>query len=179
MKRSLTMAKKSSIIFREVQHFRQTWLWLIILLTAGLFWYGGIQQFILKIPFGSNPAPDAALLIFWLIFGIALPACFYSIKLITEVRNEGLYFGFPPFPLRKIPLDDLKRYEVRIYSPIKEYGGWGFRYGWKGKAYNVSGNRGVQIELSNGKRILIGSQKPEELAKAIDLTLKKNYESKN
>jgi len=41
----------------------------------------------------------------------------------------------------------------------------------KGKAYNVSGNRGVQLELLNGGRILIGSQKPEELVKAINLAI--------
>lgn len=28
--------------------------------------------------------------------------------------------------------------------------------------------RGVQLELINGKRLLIGSQKPEELVRAID-----------
>jgi hypothetical protein len=37
----------------------------------------------------------------------------------------------------------------------------------KGWAYNVRGNRGVQLELANGKRILIGSQRAEELAGAI------------
>jgi len=61
---------------------------------------------------------------------------------------------------------------VLTYSPISDYGGWGIRYGSIGKAYNVSGNRGVQLELLNGERILIGSQKPEELAAAIDLALK-------
>jgi hypothetical protein len=34
-------------------------------------------------------------------------------------------------------------------------------------AYNVSGKEGVQLELANGKRILIGSQRAEELARAI------------
>jgi hypothetical protein len=39
-----------------------------------------------------------------------------------------------------------------------EYGGWGIKYGKMGKAYNVSGNRGVQLEFTDGKRLLIGSQ---------------------
>jgi hypothetical protein len=50
---------------------------------------------------------------------------------------------------------------------MREYGGWGVKYGWAGKAYNISGNRGVQLKLSNGKGLLIGSQRPEELAQAI------------
>jgi hypothetical protein len=37
----------------------------------------------------------------------------------------------------------------------------------RGMAYTVSGNRGVQIELTSGRKILIGSRRPEELAAAI------------
>jgi TATA-box binding protein (TBP) (component of TFIID and TFIIIB) len=32
-----------------------------------------------------------------------------------------------------------------------------------GKAYNVSGNQGVQLFFTNGKKLLIGTQKPEEI----------------
>jgi hypothetical protein len=61
------------------------------------------------------------------------------------------------------------RWEARTYRPILEYGGWGIRYSpfGQGCAYNVSGNRGVQLELADGQRILIGSQRAEELARAI------------
>jgi hypothetical protein len=45
-----------------------------------------------------------------------------------------------------------------------EYGGWGIRYSWNGIAYNTKGNMGLQIVMNTGKRILIGTQKPEELA---------------
>jgi hypothetical protein len=34
-------------------------------------------------------------------------------------------------------------------------------------AYIVSGNRGVRIELKDGKEVLVGSQKADELARAI------------
>ncbi len=54
------------------------------------------------------------------------------------------------------------------YRPILEYGGWGIRYGLRGRAYNVSGNRGLRVELTNGKHILFGSAKPEELKLALD-----------
>lgn len=56
---------------------------------------------------------------------------------------------------------------VRSYNPIGEYGGWGIRGGklWsksKGKAINVSGDIGIQLELKNGDKLLIGTQKKEE-----------------
>jgi hypothetical protein len=103
------------------------------------------------------------------------------INLTTEVRSDGLYIRFFPFHLsfRRIPLDDLKAYEARTYSALREYGGWGIRWGWRGKAYNVRGNRGVQLELSNGERILIGSQRAEQLAEALDLAMRGKGESKN
>jgi TATA-box binding protein (TBP) (component of TFIID and TFIIIB) len=42
-----------------------------------------------------------------------------------------------------------------------------------GKAYNVSGNKGVQLVFKNGKKLLIGSQKADELAKAIESVMNK------
>jgi len=170
------MTGENKILFSEIQKFRQAWIWIIILAIAGVFWYAFITQIFFKIPFGNKSMPDDYLAVFWLVFGIGLPVLFYNIKLITEVRNDGIYIRFFPihFSFRKIPFDQLKKYEVRTYRPILEYGGWGIRWGFKGKAYNVSGNRGVQLELMNGKRILIGSERPEELFYAIDVSKEKN-----
>jgi len=46
-----------------------------------------------------------------------------------------------------------------------------------GKAYNVSGNRGVQLEFTDGKCLLIGSQKPEQLDSAITQYLKNHVKN--
>jgi hypothetical protein len=51
--------------------------------------------------------------------------------------------------------------------PITEYGGWGIRWTLRGKAYNVSGRRGVRLDYENGKHLLIGSTRADELATAI------------
>jgi hypothetical protein len=165
---------KINLLNREVQHFRQVWLW-IFLISMSLFCiWGMVQQLILGEPFGNNPAPDIVLIIIVPIFGFGFPIFFYMMNLTTEVRDDGIYFRFFPvhFSFRKIALEDVRRYEVLTYNALKEYGGWGIRYGRKGKAYSVSGNRGVQLELSNGSQLLIGSQKPEELAEALSLALR-------
>lgn len=44
-----------------------------------------------------------------------------------------------------------------------EYGGWGVRFGKGGKAFNVSGNRGLKLYLKSGRSLLIGTQKDKEL----------------
>jgi hypothetical protein len=157
-------------IFTEVQRFRQWWVLLLVLFVAGIAWYGAIQQIVLKKPFGNNPAPDPVMIMIWVIFGLFFPALFYSFKLVTEVRYDGLYARFFPlqFHAHKISFEEIKTYEIRKYSALKEYGGYGIRYGKNGKAYNISGKRGVQFEFLDGKRLLIGTQKPEELIQALD-----------
>jgi hypothetical protein len=91
---------------------------------------------------------------------------FASFRLHTRINSTGIYYRFFPFHLKKKALlwDDVATATVRKYSPLGEYGGWGVRYGFKsGTAYNVSGNTGLQLVLKNGKKILIGTLKPEEL----------------
>ena len=169
------MEYDAKVLYREVQHFRQNWLWILILGIAGLSLYSVVEQLILGRPFGTNPAPDIAVLVLAIVFGLGLPILLYKTNLTTEVRTNGLYFRFFPFHLsfQRIPLEELETYEMCSYRPIRDYGGWGIRYGAKGKAYNVSGNRGVQLKLSNGRRILIGSKNPEEFTRALHSVVKK------
>jgi hypothetical protein len=107
-----------------------------------------------------------------ILMGIGLPLLFYKMKLLTEVKEDGVYINFVPLSRQVMRFEDIVTCEVRTYRPLREYGGWGVRYGRAGKAYNVSGNRGVQLKLSSGKGLLIGSQRPEELAQAIQAGLK-------
>ena len=115
--------------------------------------------------------PDLMLVVFLLIFGIGFPALFAFGNLTSEVREDGIYIRFIPFQwsFQKIGYDELDTFEVTTYRPIRDYGGWGVRYGSKGKAYNVSGNRGVLLTFKNGKRLLIGSQRSDEFHQWIQM----------
>ncbi|MBW8868301.1 MAG: hypothetical protein JF610_13410, partial [Acidobacteria bacterium] len=44
---------------------------------------------------------------------------------------------------------------------------WGLRFGRRGRAYSISGNRGVELTLADGRRVMIGSQRADELAAAL------------
>ncbi len=169
------MSSENTVLFREVQRFDQWWLWLLVLIPTSMVWYGAIQQLIFGKAFGENPASDTGVSVLLVLFGILLPIFMYSLKLITEVRKDGLYVRFYPFHFsyRRYPYKSMNSYKVRSYSPLKEYGGWGIRYGRKGMAYNVSGDRGVQLELKNGKSLLIGSQRPEELERYMHIAMRK------
>jgi hypothetical protein len=138
-------------------------------MVGAVSWYGFYQQIVLNKPFGNNPAPDPIMIMIWVIFGLFFPVLFYSIKLVTEVRYDGLYVRYFPlqFHSHQISYGEIKSYEIRQYSALKEYGGYGIRYGKKGKAYNVSGDKGIQFEFLDGKKLLIGTQRPEEFALAL------------
>jgi hypothetical protein len=157
------------VIFREVQRFRQTWIWVILLSITALGIYFLVKQLVFGEPVGNNPASDWLLIVLVIVVNLGFPAFFYFLNLTVEVRTDGLYYRYFPFHLsfKKITYDSISKCEVRSYSALKEYGGWGIRYGRYGKAYNVSGNQGVQLEFMNGEKLLFGSKRAEELAQAI------------
>jgi len=68
-----------------------------------------------------------------------------------------------------VPITGIVRYRVVQYRPILDYGGWGIRAGRDGeRVLNARGDRGVRLELADGSSLLIGSQRPEELAETLE-----------
>jgi len=167
----------TKVFFREEQQFRQPWIWMIIIpiIMGGLFLFafGFNKQLLQGEPFGDNPMPDAGLIItgvFSILMMVGLTFLFYNMKLVVEIRRDGLYFRYPPMinKFKKISKEEIEKIEVRQYKPIKEYGGWGIKTGAKnyGKAYNVRGNIGLQLHLKNGNKILFGTQRKDAIRDA-------------
>ncbi len=102
---------------------------------------------------------------------------FVNLKLKTRIDEKGIYYQFFPFHLsfRFVAWNTISNYSIRKYNGITEFGGWGMKrriYG-KGRCYTTKGNIGLQIELTNGKQLLIGTQHKEELQRTLD-----SYKSK-
>jgi len=144
----------------------------MVLGVAALMWWDFIEQIVLGRPWGDNPGPDWMMWLSWVLFGLGLPIFFWWMKMEVEVWTDHVQIYYRPFSNRTIAYADIERIQARTYSPIKEYAGWGVK-GWSSKkmAYNVSGNQGVEIFLTDGKSVMIGSQKPQELAVAIEAQL--------
>ena len=138
-------------LFEENQRFTQWWLW-VILLSFPIISVG---------PFYQNP--------YYVLIGLGIPLLFYTFQLRIKVSMEGLHYQFFPFHFKShiIKIEDIEKFKAMEYSPLKEYGGWGIRFGFKGKAYNVSGNKGVKVFLKNDTNIMFSSQKYKELEKAL------------
>jgi len=156
--------------FHENQKFRQWWL--ILLLVGCITYYlaGSLQQLIWGIPFGDNPMSDSGLIFSLLFFIGFLYWFFFILKLEVKVDESGIQYKFHGlhFKYYRLHWDDIAEVESCTYKPILEFGGWGIRWGFKGKAYNVSGNKGIRVKTHNGARILFGTLKPDAFLKSIN-----------
>lgn len=164
------MEAATTPLFREVQRFRQWFFWLPILVVTVVIWWQFIQQIIIGRPPGTEPIPDWAAWALTIVFGVGFPVFAAIVRLVTEVTPGLLSVRLVPFRGRQIPTRDIRSAEAREYSPMGEYGGWGIRVSRDGgKAYNAYGKMGVQLVLTDGKRVLVGTQRAEELIVALRL----------
>ena len=161
------------VTFREVQWMRRVW-WVMLVIAgiALLAWYSFCQQIVLGRPVGTNPGPDWAVWLMALVFGLGFPAFFATMRLVVEVREDHVYIRYVPLLKRRIPLAEIARCLARTYRPIVDYGGWGIKgWGRQSIAYSISGNQGVELELVDGRRVMIGSRRAKDLAAALAAAL--------
>lgn len=167
------MTGEDNIIFREKQKFGKFLRWLFLL--EPFIFIGFVLLVISWQNQDSRPVPVFALILI-IVVPFVITILFWLSELQTQVRKDGLYIRYIPFHIhfKRFAFEDFDRYYARQYSPIMEYGGWGIRYGFAGagKAYNISGNKGLQIVFKNGKKLLIGSKNPDALVAAIDSIMK-------
>jgi len=171
--------------FKEEQHFTQLWLWIVLIFVMGAMIVpmaiGLYTQLILGKPWGNQPLSDTGLL--WvsgleMAFAIGLVFLFVKMRLIITVKADGLYYRYPPLILKEkeIDKDKIETFAIRQYKPVKEYGGWGIKFGSGriGKAYNVKGNIGMQLLLKSGKKVLFGTQRPDAFNHAMVKMMKES-----
>ena len=100
-------------------------------------------------------------------FGLSIfiNIAFYSIKIYDD---KTIQFGFPTWNKRLQPNEIISIEEVP-YRPIREFGGLGWRVGRsrkKGKwriGYVMWLQKGVEIEATNGKYYVFGTNNPQEI----------------
>ena len=162
--------------YKEYQKWTQLWLWTIIILStipaAGLILFGFVKQLIFRIPWGSEPMSDVGLalvaLFTWTICGGIIAMIFLS-KLELEVRDKAIFYRFPIFipQQKRIGMEDIVSWDIESFGPL-DYGGYGVRKTLrKGTALIIKGRYGLKLKLRNGKMLMLGTQKPEELRRAV------------
>ncbi|MNJ86041.1 hypothetical protein D3C87_35240 [compost metagenome] len=158
--------------FSETQKFRQWWLWFSLAGIKCLMGFFIVTQVLFGKPFGSSVVDNAALLIGFL-FMLILSLLFFIMKLETRITDTGIAVRFFPLQLKfkNYNWEEIDQIYLRQYSPLMEYGGWGIRYSFtgKGRALNVSGRTGLQLVFKDGRKLLIGTSKPEDLIQVLSV----------
>ncbi len=144
--------------YYEIQKFNKWYIRLILFIPILIFIFG--------IASGKIEGEEKTPMIISVVVVAFMFVLFLFTNLETRIDESGITIRFFPFQRRYyyVRWDEISEASVRTYKPIREYGGWGLRYSVKhGKAYNVSGNKGLQLTLLSGKKFLIGTQKADEL----------------
>ncbi len=155
---------ETGILFTELQQsdYSQFLVILFALLPANAFLiFQVIRHFNLK----------NTIILGIMIFATILCVIFSFTRLEIEVSEKEIKCRLYPFYFSNqiISKEEIVGIEKVIYES-KNWGGWGVRTNSRGdKAYTMYGNKGVQVTLKNGKIILLGTQKPNQLYKAISI----------
>lgn len=158
----------SKTIFEERQRF-----------NSPLVWIGLSVAFVLVIYttfFTEEERPIQGQLFSLGVFLLVI-VLFLFIKLITRIDEQGIHVQFFPIHLKikTFTWEEIYSAEALKYSPLGDYGGWGYRISFKGKgrAFSTRGNKGIKVVLKDGKVRMIGTQQMDEANDCIQQFLSK------
>jgi hypothetical protein len=154
-------------IFREVQRFPLRRI-AVALASPPCFMLGLlIWQVLLGHPWGKHSMSNGDV-IGWTVFLWLIYFRLITVRLVTEVRQGELTIAMRGlWRLRRVPLDRIQSVETITHDIARDYGGYGFRSTRAGKAYVANGGRGVRVTLAGGEKLVVGSQRPDELARML------------
>lgn len=156
-------------MLKETQRFNQAWLWAILGLVTLLLSYAKYKTYYLKESFG-NQSPTESLFGFEDLIILSVILLFVFMRLQTEADDNEIRFRYLPFIFwwKRFPWSEITSAEVVNYDSLGEFLGWGIRYNFSTWAYNMSGSKGIRIQLKSGKRVLIGTQNDEAFKNHLD-----------
>jgi hypothetical protein len=92
----------------------------------------------------------------------------------TSVTKDSVIvrFGTPGFRVLNLKTADIINVELKEFSPIADFGGYGIRFNKEMQAFYMRGSRGVKFTTKKGTKYLIGSDNPEELYAVVQTVVK-------
>lgn len=162
------------ITYKETQRFTQLYIWLplifsFIMVTTVTLVTLSKKENPQNMDYFSLGGPLIVLLTGYLL---------YLCKLEVEITPQFVRVKLFPFTKwKEYSWKSIQSAYVRTYKPLSEYGGWGIKGSRTNRAYNISGNKGLQLVFTD-KKVLIGSNQTDKLNSYL-LTLKEKYQIKS
>ena len=170
---SVVLPRPTVAIYHEEQNFA----WWVYAAMLGLLLFGlgafRSQREVLKEAVPAVRNLRSLELPLYVLVGIGLPSVMVVgvLHLTTEVSPGEcrVWFGWLPTYRRSFVLSQVERVEIVQYHAIRDHGFWGIRRGRDGElVYSARGNRAVRLTMTDGTRVLIGTQRPEDLAATLE-----------
>ena len=152
------------VVFRETQRMPPSWR-APVLAIAG----GGALLYVWSASLAGGAGAATLIGLVAVVAGLAVASLAIVARLEVSVTGASVDVRWVPLARRSIPFASIRQAEPVTYRPIRQFGGWGIRFGRRGaRAYSMSGDRAVRLTLHDGSEIYLGSLEPEALAAAID-----------
>jgi hypothetical protein len=161
------MSAQRPVLFRETQSFPLGYAKIALAIPPAALAIVTCRQILWHHPW-ENPAMTNGNLLFLTILLVVVYIRLITVRLVTELRPDQLSVAMKGFWRRtRVAVSDIRSARVTDYDAVAEYGGYGIRSGPHGRAYIASGRQALQLELKDGRKLLIGSQLPQEFAQRI------------
>ena len=149
-------------IFVENQRFTQWWLWVVLLVPVAIS-LGTMAFFLSRVSVWSR---QLHVLMAALALPLATPVLFLAMRMNVVLTGQRLTARF--FPIRRrIEIVDVTSFRVLTYT-IGDFGGWGIKWARdRSMVMSVSGNRAIRVNRRTGKSLILGTQRPDDFAAAL------------
>ena len=114
---------------------------------------------------------DWFFLVGFAIFMVGIYFLGFETSAFTKIDRNGISYKYRPFVwnYKCITWNEIETAEILPIRAVRDFGGWGFRFGGKkGKAIVLSSGYGVVITKTSGKKFTITTQRKLELMRVVD-----------
>ncbi|MFW2514025.1 hypothetical protein ACNI3K_09625 [Demequina sp. SO4-13] len=143
------------VLYRSRQHAHQNPIARGVLVAtalacAALFGAGGMWS-----------GPDESAAAAWWMGGVTLAVVLglLLVPLTITVDDTHVRVSFAGVVKKAYPVDDVTAVEARTYRPVKDFGGWGWRWSHRlphTVAYTTRGDTAVVLTLRGGGQVFLG-----------------------
>jgi len=133
--------------FCYYEHCNPAWINVLLLLPACAM---------LLLPSGSGRFP-----VMPLVIAVVLMLFVGGFHVAVSRERFTVYFGLLKIKVLNLKLAEIKTAEVADFNPVRDFGGWGIRYGSKCGWGFILGGRGIKLVTASGRRITVSMRQPE------------------
>jgi hypothetical protein len=98
-------------------------------------------------------------LLHWLVSGL-------RVRLFRDHLEASL--GHAGLIRTRIAWEEVEETDAVVYSPLREFGGWGYRFRRQKQAWTARGDQAVVLRLRGGREVFVGSDRPARLRERIE-----------